>query len=453
MALIDNMLYVPGWDEGLDIVDVSNLSEPVLCRTLFKGEMPGLVCVSGNRAYLSLFGKGLVVLDVSNPSDPVEEELIAIEPLTMKISNRRAYLYGSGMVGEAGLSLIDLSEKLTPLSLGFGDDYPIVLDLAVSGTKVWVPCYTGGMRVIETADPLKPVLLGRYRTVAMPRNIAKSGKVLYVDGPDRIDIVDISRPEEPWFIGSIDSPSGIEEMAAEGSSLVTVDQESNLTVFDISDPFKPLRGGVVKFQGEYPRLTYGGDLAFIAADGEGVQIFDIRDKSMPIKRGEFLDENWPTAIAVSGINVFLGSLSDNGSSLEIIDISDPSKPMHRASLGLPGHVRDVAFSDNLIGALDRGYEESRLLLIDVSRTDAPVLRGSCKFPASGYHLSMTGSLAYITCGFYGLRVFDISNPDSPIHLGTVEGDGEANNVVSAGNVAFVTFADGDLEVFKVHGSE
>jgi len=79
------------------------------------------------------------------------------------------------------LAVVDISNPAQPALVGQSAMLPdVVLDVAVSGTLVYVADRDGGLRVIDASDPAHPRELGYYDTPGHADNVAASGTLAYV---------------------------------------------------------------------------------------------------------------------------------------------------------------------------------------------------------------------------------------------------------------------------------
>ncbi|MHA2250520.1 MAG: LVIVD repeat-containing protein [Candidatus Kariarchaeaceae archaeon] len=68
----DNVLYLPSWDNGLLIFDISDPSNLVLLNQYSSGGKTNDIQIIDNVAYLTEWDGGIKVIDISDPENPVE---------------------------------------------------------------------------------------------------------------------------------------------------------------------------------------------------------------------------------------------------------------------------------------------------------------------------------------------------------------------------------------------
>ena len=72
VAVVGDYAYMPDWDEGFRVIDISTLSSPTEVGSCAIPKYTYSVVVAGDYAYIAASASGLRVVDVSNPSAPIE---------------------------------------------------------------------------------------------------------------------------------------------------------------------------------------------------------------------------------------------------------------------------------------------------------------------------------------------------------------------------------------------
>jgi hypothetical protein len=123
-------------------------------------------------------GSGLQVIDISDPTTPV----------LLGTYNTPGYAAGVAVSGDyafvaddaSGLQVIDISDPSTPTLLGNYDTPNIARDVTISGNCVFVADKTSGLQVIDITDPTAPTLLGAYDTPGSAWGVTVSGDCAFV---------------------------------------------------------------------------------------------------------------------------------------------------------------------------------------------------------------------------------------------------------------------------------
>jgi len=98
-----------------------------------------------------------------------------------------------------------------------------------------------------------------------------------------------------------------------------------------------------------------------------------------------------SSVAVSGMLAYVIS----SGRLWVIGVWDPASPVFLASVETPGEAQDVAVSGRMAYVADGS---SGLTVVDVSSPTSPAILGSVS-PISGGGVAVSGSAAYLVCGY------------------------------------------------------
>lgn len=339
---------------------------------LFRGRVqPPLAAAYG--AKLSLF-------DLSDPNGTQALGSIDIEPAT------DGFLFGNYAysLGFAGIDIHDITDPLAPLTVAHS---PIVTLGADSVTPVGngalVLTSTDRFLRVDVSNPLAPIELG----VGTPVGGAVPGDIALVQGKAVI-------LQENYGLGIADR--------------LTLEPTTRF------DAALPEMLGARAFE----QFAVDGNRAYLAAWGYGLIVVDLSDPSRPAELGR-VAYPYPSAVAVSGNYVYLGSAT-NGGRLQVVDVSDPSNPTLRGSVAASTISRLQARGDFVYAA----DELAGVRVFDVSNPDAPAqavlwnegCTGGLGYSARDIELSADGSLAAVAC-FSGLHLLDLSRPGSPVRIG------------------------------------
>jgi len=135
-------------NDGLEILDVCNSTDPVKLGQFDDGGSARGVYVAGNIAYVADWNDGLEIIDVSDPTNPTK----------LGQFNDGGDAYGVYVVGsiayvvERGgeLEMIDVSNSTNPVKMGqFYDDGGIAEGVYVSGDMVYFAHVVSGLEILR----------------------------------------------------------------------------------------------------------------------------------------------------------------------------------------------------------------------------------------------------------------------------------------------------------------
>ncbi|MFC1474659.1 FG-GAP-like repeat-containing protein [bacterium] len=181
----------------------------------------------------------------------------------------------------------------------------------------------------------------------------------------------------------------------------------------------------------------GGDIYDVFVDGDYayalswkmMTIIDISDPAAPVMAG-FWNTARPDGIYVSGRYAYLADYDI----LKILDVSDPSSPSMVGYFDGLDSIKNVHVSGSY-AYLSCGY--SGLKIVDISDPSAPVETGAFDALDTVQGVHVGNGYAYIAGANSGLRIIDISDPSSPAEAGNHDTDGYSMNVFVSGNLVFL----------------
>lgn len=419
----DRAIYgVPG---GCVVVDVSDPRAPVHLATYqslsvgFWLDYPVEVCARGDYAYLAARSAGVEVVDVSVPTQPTAVGLHDTpgHARRMVISEGCAYVADY----EGGLRVFDLPDAAHLEELGAAGAPAFAHRLAAAGDYLYGAAWSGhqllAMHIGERASPR--LVGGAYDSQSCFGNaLAIAGGHAYlgtVGECSGLVVHDLSSPEAPRYIGTLDEPAAVYAIAPAGR-YVYVSSHGDLKVLDAADPAAPEVVGTLAGPGPgAPGLAADGarQLAVIAHSIYGFGVVDVSDPQRPTALALHDTPGTATAVALSGPYLFVG----DGDVLRVFDLRVPSQPLEIASWTCDGlHTADLHILGSYLYLTDWSYG---LRVLGVSDPLNPAQVGSCALPvgpevyalegllgASG--LAVSGEHVYVADYGWGIHVFELT---------------------------------------------
>jgi hypothetical protein len=390
-----NYAYIADLEEGLEIVNItmlSNMSEVGQYDAPFRSLSS--VTVEGDYAYVTSFN-GFEIINVTDVTNPVK---------VGGFDNGRGL--GIDIVGsyafvcefERGVGIYDITDVTNPTEYARIDEFTVIEDISVSGDAVYVAAGEEGAMKVDISTLSSPILMGTYNDAPIYTVEAHSGylygvsdsdiKIIsettmdevanwagdyfdvipygtraYLFKIDGIDILDITNPEAPTYLGNythntygglttgyiddtyvyavnpdygvyiLDAQDAtdvqvvglmvfdfVDHLSVQGETAYLISENLGLGIFDISDPTTPT---------EITRLTavletpYGGlartGNAVVIGNLKGISVYDVYDRKTPVKIAQF-NENRALIIKISG-NVLLYTTGEGGLDIANINVS------------------------------------------------------------------------------------------------------------------------------------
>jgi hypothetical protein len=364
--------------------------------------------------------------------------------------------------GGTGLEVHGVSNPAQPNLLS-RVDLPVVNDIAVKDSLVYVACEDDTLRIYNIANPRLPVLVGSCRD-SCDLFMTQAGNYCYLVHVSGVNIVDVSDPASPhrsghigggeplavcvrdtlcyvtvyqyglrvWDISDVGSPQQVGSLpgpdALDIGMAATCDTVVYTPVFDaisVAQPTDPRLLGHVDIpeQLEYgvgivPTLSYG----LAAAYATGLVAVDIRNPAAPTLDTTVFSAGSVVDIDVAGNRAYLAS---DRTGMAILDVSNPAQPSLLGRLPLPRTnylCRSVVADDSF--AFLQWYQVPQFRSIDVSDPTRPTLAGGASVTNPPEDMVLRDSLVYAAEATV-FEIVNVARPREPVLVGSCFGDGVA----------------------------
>ncbi len=431
----------------LDVVNLSDVTSPVMTSSIYFSGRIIDIAVSGNYAYICADIAGLRIVDVSDLSAVHEIASVSIdEACCISIQDTFAYVTS----GTDDLSIVNIADPFFAYRVGTIDSTARARDVVVVGQYVFLAAFHGGLRIIDISNPELPIQISCFDSDNMFNDIAVDGDYVFLaDADSGLCIIDVSDIEHPFELITIEfnRPTSL---AIHDEVLGISNAEGRTTIFDCSNPAYPIRRGsyftsaldniqdsyiidhilyraflgsglelinIHDMDSLYGISIYGtgsqcrdvyvaGDFAYIANYIDGLKILDITDPSEPVLIGSY-SRYIITDVRVSGRYAYLAK---HYHGIDIVDISNPFAPYSVQSVYLPGYLQDVYVAGDYIYTAN-SYEGWYIIDISEPETAHEIAHIGIDGVATG--VSVLGNYAYLVSRDGTLRVIDVSDPASP----------------------------------------
>jgi hypothetical protein len=440
-----NYAFVPDGSPGLQVIDISDPTNPTIAGTCdTPGNDANGVTVSGDHAFVVDRYLGLHVIDISDPVNPTLAGTCDTpgDAYGVTVSGDHAFVAD----GASGLQVIDISDPTNPTLAGTCDTPSEAWGVTVSGDHAFVADDYSGLQMIDISDPTNPTLAGTCNTPSRAYDVTVSGDRAFVaDGTSGLQVIDISDPTNPTLTGTCDTAGVAYDVTVSGDHAFVADGTSSLQVIRIADPMLPPRAaGDSDVSGEMNDLVIAGDHAYVASSAAGgVAVISISDPTSPALVGSYATPGGLRDIALDGDRAYL---ADGGSGFRVLDVSDPTNPLSVGTLSLPGWAKYVAVEGNY-AYVGCDYTSQSFNVIDISDPTSPTLAGYL------YHSPGMGNIAvegnYVFFGMNDFYSVDISDPTAPTIVGSCVTPGNLGGFTIAGDHAYVADQGVGLQVTDI----
>jgi hypothetical protein len=148
-------------------------------------------------------------------------------------------------------------------------------DVWLSGNDAYLALATGGLQIIDVAEPRSPRLVGTFITPDSPRTIHVSGKLACIAGEGTFHILDVNDPSTPRRLGEYRASGIIQRIQIEGNLVYLANDRTGFQVVDISNPISPIRIGSSAANVALTDLQIVGQRAYLTDAENGLRILDL----------------------------------------------------------------------------------------------------------------------------------------------------------------------------------
>ena len=445
IVVVGQTAYVADGVEGLQIIDVSEPSNPIITGSVDTPDYALFATVVDQTAYVADLGSGLQVIDVSDPSSPTIIGSVDTpgEASWVSVIDQIAYVCDWG----GGLQVIDVSDPSNPFIISTVDTPGGSFTATVIDQLAYVADLESGLQVIDVSDPFKPAIIGSVDTPSEAIGIKVIDQIAYVgDDESGLQIIDVSDPLSPVIIGSVDTLGSASIVDVLDHIAYVADWGNGLQVIDVSNPASPVIIGSVDTPGPASGVMVLNKTAYVANMSRGVQVIDISEPANLSVVGSADTPGYAVGITIIGETAYV---ADGESGVVVMDVSDPSEPVVIGQMDTSGYAYHITVVGSTAYIADG---ENGVLVMDMSDPSTPVVIGQMDTSGYAYHITVVGPTAYVADGENGVLVIDVTDPNKPFIISSVDTPGEASVVDVVDHIAYVADWEQGLQIIDVSNS-
>ena len=269
----------------------------------------------GNTAFVADYEGGLQVVDISDASEPAVLSTLNTDGLAFDVAlssdSNTVYLADESN----GLQIIDVSDRSNPGYIGnfLTEGYAIGIELSSDGSIAYV-ADVSSLQIIDVSNAQSPNLLGSFSTSGTAYNVTLSTdeRTAFVAvNAAGLDIVDITSSASPVLISTQDTPGETRavQLSNDDKTAYVTDDSFGLQIIDINDLANPRLLSNIDTDGYSWGLTLSADGNFVyVADYIGLSVIDVRDNESPTSMGVFITSgaNYGVALSNDSATAYLG---------------------------------------------------------------------------------------------------------------------------------------------------
>jgi hypothetical protein len=388
----------PSYFSVLDVTDPSSINEV--------GRIDGYgghaLYADEHFAYLSCTydHQGLFVIDISDSTTPLlkgscnpdgAEQWDPYVPAT--------FSYGYLAADYGGLVAIDIHDANAPAEVWSGFDADYAVDVAVDDARAYVADRSGGLYILDVANPARPTELGQFdllgskwvRTALALDSFAFIGQD-GIAGRRYFRVIDITDPTQPILAADDSSFNPPEDLVLK-DSLVYAAEGSRFQVFNVARPREPVRVGSCAVQEQSYGLCVVDSLAYAAS--YPFAVIKVSQPSNPVVVGNIWRGAWNGSVR----DTFL-FLSSGG--ILVYSVARPDQPRLLDSLSVGPNTYWV----EAVGSLLYTGNRDGVRVVDASDIHNMQVRGFCPSPYTVDRLTCKSPYIYAACWDAGVSIYE-----------------------------------------------
>jgi len=419
----DNFIYVIT-NNAIRLFDIVDPTTPVL-RDSYPCNANGII-VKDEYGYIA-DQTGLKIIDVTNPDDLLLVGSLAIPGACYDVAviGDFAYVANNWYGGtEGGVYAVNISDPVTPVQTDFYNSY----FNAVAGVSNYITCTNSeGFSIFDVSTPGQLAYLLQNGMPGFLMDVAIKDGYAYT-GSNGIRVSDISDHSHPQQVAFLESDAKMIDILGDLAACIpeSMGTGNRLNLLDVSDPENPYEIGYYDNLKLTQEAIIHGDYVYVAGWWDGVTILNIADPSSP----SFVTKvhNWTSGaipgeefcyasdISVQGNYLYIIDYkpfeAEDTKGLYIFDISNPESPVlvsryeQQSEKGWRIKVKDTyAYLADGIGGIE---------VIDISNPLDPQTVAYQPLMDVAYNLDVDNGYVYAACYILGgVQAINILNPESP----------------------------------------
>ena len=250
--IVDNYLYITNFWAGLQIVDISDISNPRQVAFLNSDDESFNTYVDGNYAYVANHSSGVQVYDVQNKDQITRAAVIKPPGNVFWVAVEHPYLFAA--LGNTGFVIMDISDINNPSTVKLEIPGEWVQQVFKEGDHLYVAAKRGGLITYDISDMENPLKLSQFKTGYNTMMVQVAENTAYLaDGPGGVLVVDVTDPQKPEELKRFSDLGFVGNLHKVGNYVYLANHDIGLQIVNVEDPRNPF------LEGRYPTddISYG----------------------------------------------------------------------------------------------------------------------------------------------------------------------------------------------------
>jgi len=474
--------------QGLKIIDIEPLNSAHVVRTLTTPSICKDLFVSGGYAYLAAYDTGLQIFDIDPPETAYFIKTVPVIETAGNVYVKGSYAYVTDEE-YSNLYIINIEPP---------DTASLVKTVYMPGTSYGVQVSNGyayvangyeGLWVVDVEPPESAHITDSLQTAGITKEVfvcddsayMLNGITLYGRATG-IHVLDIGIPGTVSLVKSLDTYRVVSDIIIEDKYIYTLDSGgSELKIADISNPESPKILKSLEIPSAVPEFCISNGYAYVPTDYYGVQIADIDPpesayvvrsiqeweiNSVDVSNGYAYTGTWDIGLSIWDIDPLDSAYWINSVDMQsATDISVKGGYAYVTNIATNMQIVDIdpPESANIIKSIspleawgitvDNGYayiadSTDGMAIVDIDPPEAAYIVNRMALGGIVYSIYVSGSYAYVAEWLRGLTIVDVNQPELAHEELTIESLSAIYDVYVHDNYAYA--ADSGLRIFKLY---
>lgn len=341
------------------------------------------------------------------------------------------------------LVIQDPQAVLNPVG-AWDENYGYSEDVYVLDDRAYI---TGeGMVIVDISDPENPFFLGQYveEDNLMTQGIYVVGNVAFLVGRCGLKIINVSNPLNPTLISSYSELyESYIDISIQGNYAYLLKYSDSFDIIDISDLANPtvVSQLIVSHGTSNEGIFVKDGVAYIALDFEGLEIVNVSNPSIPVLISENEEYYCNDVFVQDNLAYIVGS-----EGLVILNVSDLVHPVNLSKVDI-SYAKGITYDDDFVYIAN--YEEG-MTIVNVTDPHNATISGSCQSNIDGLAIAKKENHVFMVTNPTGMKIIDVSNSSQPQQAAAFDCGGFGESVIVRNSVAFLANGYDGLVILDVN---
>lgn len=338
-------------------------------------------------------------------------------PVGMSLSDAGGWPHIAIPQGEVGIDpqrgRFAFYEGGTPSLVGDWDTDDNACDgVFIQGNRAYLSDWSRGLDIVDISDPANPVFLGNDPCISTgAMDVVVDGTVAYVTMKwHGLRVFDVSNPASPNELVGIEENPSVQltlHLTKVGNTVYVATENEGLILYNVSTPSNPSKISACPVYAH--AVCVENNMAYIASGNSGLVLYDLSNPSSPAARGQLAKLGYTFDVKVAGQYAYV---AEGTAGLRVVNVSNPNSPSHVTTIATASEAYGLGLANGCLYVAERGTP-GHVEVFDLADPASPVLLATYQSPKQVNGLHVIGSRVYAAGHSEGLLVINPNLSEAP----------------------------------------